>query len=116
MSLICFFGEFTPLFGGKKRDIWGCTCEVCKDIFKEKYGYELPLDFTDDVKAFRQMTIVNFLEYLANEASKKGLKNSVCLFPTTDPRYGIYEWEKLPCLKAWISLEATLTGTPINKT
>src|SRR3989337_1448402 len=95
-----FFGEFTPLFGGKKRDIWGCTCEVCKDIFKAEYGYEMPLDFTDDVKAFRQMTIVNFLEYLANEASKKGLKNSVCLFPTTDPRYGIYEWEKVAMIKS----------------
>lgn len=95
-----FFGEFTSLFGGKKRDIWGCTCEVCNDIFKEKYGYEMPVDFTDDVKAFRQMTIVNFLEYLANEASKKGLKNSVCLFPTTDPRYGIYEWEKVAMIKS----------------
>lgn len=95
-----FFGEFTPLFGDKKRDIWGCTCDVCKDIFKEKYGYEMPIDFTDDVKAFRQMTIVNFLEYLANEAAKKGLKNSVCLFPTTDPRYGIYEWEKITMIKS----------------
>ena len=95
-----FFGEFTSLFGGKKRDIWGCTCEVCNDIFKEKYGYEMPVDFTDDVKAFRQLTIVNFLEYLANEASKKGLKNSVCLFPTTDPRYGIYEWEKVAMIKS----------------
>lgn len=95
-----FFGEFTPLFGGKKRDIWGCTCEVCKDIFKQQYGYEIPVDFTDDVKAFRQTTIVAFLEYLANEAAKKGLKNSVCLFPTTDPRYGIYEWEKVAMIKS----------------
>jgi len=95
-----FFGEFVPLFGDKKRDIWGCSCEVCKDIFKEKYGYEMPIDFSDDVKAFRQMTIVNFLEYLANEASKKGLKNSVCLFPTSDPRYGIYEWEKVAMIKS----------------
>ncbi|OHC06638.1 MAG: hypothetical protein A3K50_06515, partial [Planctomycetes bacterium RIFOXYD12_FULL_42_12] len=95
-----FFGEFTPLFGGKKRDIWGCTCEVCNDIFKAKYGYEMPVDFTDEVKAFRQMTIVNFLEHLANEASKKGLKNSVCLFPTADPRYGIYEWEKVAMIKS----------------
>ena len=95
-----FFGEFTPLFGGKKRDIWGCTCEVCKDIFKVKYGYEMPVDFTDDVKAFRQMTIVDFLECMANEAAKKGLVNSVCLFPTTDPRYGIYEWEKVAMIKS----------------
>lgn len=94
-----FFGEFAPLFGGAKRDIWGCTCERCINIFKTTYGYEMPLDFTEDVKAFRQTTLLNFLEYLANEASKKGLKNSLCLFPTTDPRYGIYDWEKAAMIK-----------------
>ena len=90
-----FFGEFSPLFGDKKRDVWGCTCKTCEGLFKETYSYEMPTDFTDDVKAFRQMTIVHFLEFLANAAAKKGLKNAVCLFPTTDPRYGIYEWEKV---------------------
>ncbi|MFO0795558.1 MAG: hypothetical protein U0586_16015 [Candidatus Brocadiaceae bacterium] len=95
-----FFGEFTPLFGGKKRDIWGCTCEICNGMFKETYGYEMPIDFTDEVKAFRQMTIVRFLEYAANEASQMGLSNAVCLFPTTDPRYGIYEWEKVAMIKS----------------
>jgi len=95
-----FFGEFTPLFGGKKKDIWGCVCSTCSDLFKQKYGYEIPMDFTDEVKAFRQSTIVNFLEHMANIAAKKGLKNSVCLFPTTDPRYGIYEWEKVAMIKS----------------
>src|SRR3990172_8386390 len=59
----------------------------------------MPLDFTDDVKSFRQMTIVSFIEFLSNEASRKGLKNSVCLYPTTDPRYGIFEWEKVAMIK-----------------
>jgi hypothetical protein len=94
-----FFGEFSPLFGGKKRDIWGCTCQTCQGFFKEIYGYEMPVDFTDDVKSFRQTTIINFLEYLANIATKKGMINSVCLFPTTDPRYGIFEWEKVAMIK-----------------
>ena len=43
------------------------------------------MDFTDEVKAFRQMTIVRFLEFLANAAAKKGLKNAVCLFPDNRP-------------------------------
>ncbi|WP_169704302.1 hypothetical protein [Candidatus Kuenenia stuttgartiensis] len=60
----------------------------------------MPLEFTGEVKAFRQSTIVDFLEYLANTASQKGLRNSVCLFPTTDPRYGIYEWEKVAMIKS----------------
>ncbi|MDR4508548.1 MAG: hypothetical protein MRJ65_10000 [Candidatus Brocadiaceae bacterium] len=94
-----FFADFIPLFGGGKRDIWGCSCEICKNSFREYHGYEMPTDFTEDVKLFRQMTIVDFLEYLSSEASKKGLKNSVCLFPSTDPKYGIYDWEKVAMIK-----------------
>lgn len=94
-----FFGEFKPLFGGVKRDIWGCTCERCMNIFQTTYGYEMPVDFADDVKSFRQATIVDFLEYLANEASGRGLKNALCLFPVADPRYGIYDWGKAAMIK-----------------
>lgn len=93
-----FYGEFTELFG-KKRQIWGCTCSTCKDIFKNSYGYEMPQGFTDEVKDFRQETIINFLEYLSDHASSKGLKNSVCVFPFSEPKYGVYEWEKLVKLK-----------------
>lgn len=66
-----FYGEFTDLFG-KTRIIWACTCPTCKDIFKNCYGYEMPLDLTEDVIEFRQSTILNFLEYLSNISSKKG--------------------------------------------
>ena len=93
-----FYGEFTELFG-KTREIWGCTCLTCKGIFKNNLGYEMPLEFTDDVKAFRQETIINFLEFLADHSSNKGLKNAVCVFPVSEPKYGIYEWEKIVKLK-----------------
>ncbi|MHC4268923.1 MAG: hypothetical protein ACYSTS_10680 [Planctomycetota bacterium] len=93
-----FYGEFTELFG-KTRQIWGCTCTTCKDIFKNSYGYEMPHEFTDDVKEFRQETILNFLEYLSDHSSSKGLKNAVCVFPVSEPKYGVYEWEKLVKLK-----------------
>ncbi len=93
-----FYGEFTELFG-KTRIIWGCTCSTCKDIFKNCYGYEMPLEFTKDVMEFRQKTILDFLEYLSNISSKKGLKNAVCVFPVSEPKYGIYQWEKVVKIK-----------------
>jgi len=93
-----FYGEFTELFG-KTRKIWGCTCLTCKDIFRNNFGYEMSLEFTDDVKTFRQETIINFLEFLSDHSSSKGLKNAVCVFPISEPKYGIYQWDKLVKLK-----------------
>jgi hypothetical protein len=89
-----FYGEFTELFA-KTKIIWGCTCSTCKDIFKNSYGYDMPMEFTDDVMEFRQETILNFLEYLSDHSSSKGLKNAVCVFPISEPKYGIYQWDKL---------------------
>ncbi|MFQ5965601.1 MAG: hypothetical protein ACE5KZ_15105 [Candidatus Scalinduaceae bacterium] len=93
-----FYGEFKDLFG-KTRVIWGCTCTTCKDIFKDYYGYEMPLDLTEDIKEFRQNTILKFIEYLSDISSKKGLQNAVCVFPIKDPKYGIYQWEELVKMK-----------------
>jgi len=93
-----FYGELTELFG-KKRIIWGCACTACKDIFKDYYGYEMPLDFTEHVTEFRQNTILNFIEYLSDVSSKKGLKNAVCVFPSNEPKYGIYQWEGIVKMK-----------------
>ncbi len=113
-----FYGEFTELFG-KTRKIWGCTCLTCKDIFKNNFGYEMPLEFTDDVKAFRQETIINFLEFLSDHSSSKGLKNAVCVFPISEPKYGIYEWEKIVKIKNidvfgsdpyWISYDESVSN------
>jgi len=94
-----FFGDFIPLIGGKKREIWGCACEVCNDHFKQHFGYDMSCDFTEEVKIFRQLTIIHFLEFLADAAAKNGLKNSVCLLPANDPRYGVFEWERIAMIK-----------------
>lgn len=93
-----FYGELNELFG-KTRTIWGCMCSTCKDIFKNQYGYEMPLDFTEEIMVFRQNTILNFLEYLTDASSGKGLKNAVCVFPSDEPKYGIYQWESVVKMK-----------------
>ncbi len=60
----------------------------------------MPQEFTNDVMAFRQNSILNFLEFLTDHSSSKGLKNAVCVLPYSEPKYGIYEWEKVVKLKS----------------
>jgi len=89
-----YYGELKPLFG-KKRDVWGCSCNVCKRLFREKFGYEMMGQFSDDISKFRQATILGFIESLCELAVSKGLINALCVFPMHDPRFGIYQWEKI---------------------
>lgn len=89
-----YYGELKPLFG-RTREVWGCSCDVCKRLFREKFGYEMTGQFSEDVTRFRQATILGFLESLSGLAVSKGLINALCVFPTHDPRFGIYEWQKI---------------------
>ncbi len=88
-----YYGELKPLFG-KKRDVWACSCGVCKRLFRDKFGYEMMGQFSDDITRFRQATILGFIESLSGLAVSKGLINSLCVLPARDARFGIYEWEK----------------------
>lgn len=88
-----YYGELVPLFG-KPQIVWACTCQTCQRLFLEEYRHEMPTDFNEEVKKFRQDTILRFIGSLCKIASKKGLKNALCIFPTLDPRYGVYEWEE----------------------
>ncbi|HHT9141248.1 MAG TPA: hypothetical protein ACFYEA_07355 [Candidatus Tripitaka californicus] len=89
-----YYGELMPLFG-KPEVVWACTCQTCQRLFLEEYRHEMPADFfNEEVKKFRQDTILRFIGSLCKAASGKGLKNALCIFPTLDPRYGVYEWEE----------------------
>jgi hypothetical protein len=88
-----YYGDLVPLFG-KPQVVWACACQTCQRLFLEEYHHEMPADFNDEVKRFRQATLLGFIGLLCKSASQKGLKNALCIFPTLDPRYGIYEWEE----------------------
>ncbi|MDI6760816.1 MAG: hypothetical protein QMD05_08310 [Candidatus Brocadiaceae bacterium] len=88
-----YYGELVPLFG-KPQVVWACTCQTCQRLFLEEYRHEMPSDFNEEVKKFRQDTILRFIGSLCKAASGKGLRNALCIFPTLDPRYGVYEWEE----------------------
>jgi hypothetical protein len=88
-----YYGELVPLFG-LPQTVWACNCQTCQRRFLEEYRYEMPAHINDEVRKFRQDTILRFIGSLCKTASEKGLKNALCIFPTLDPRYGIYEWEE----------------------
>ena len=41
---------------------WSCRCEKCRAKFKARFGYEMPAELTDDVKKFREDSLIDFLK------------------------------------------------------
>jgi hypothetical protein len=48
----------------------------------------MPREFTAEVKAFRESTLLDLLSELCRTAHEKGLRNALCLFPTDLAAHG----------------------------
>jgi len=83
-------------------DIWTCRCDVCRRIFRETYGYDMPETLTEDVKEFRQNSIFDLLESLTSRVKKLDgeLTNILCLIPEHTGMHGIYSWEPILNLRS----------------
>jgi len=61
---------------------WACYCETCLGLFRDRYGFEMPPEFTAEVRAFREQSLVDLLTELADLGHEKGMRNALCLLPT----------------------------------
>jgi hypothetical protein len=79
---------YTPLWRRDFRPAWACYCETCLRAFKERYGGDMPREFTPEVKAFREATLLDLLTELSRESYVKGMRTCLCLFPTDLAAHG----------------------------
>ena len=58
---------------------FSCACPVCKQLFKERYGREMPVIPDADCYDFQEWTIVNYFREVTAYAHAKGMENIVCV-------------------------------------
>lgn len=64
-----------------KEDFFTCACPLCKKLFKERFGKEMPVKPDADVLAFQEWTIVHYFEQVTTHSRLKGMENIVCVMP-----------------------------------
>ena len=90
----------------KDKTLWACRCDVCRRLFKARFGYSMPVKLNDDVKLFKEDSIVDFLktmcDYVKLQATGYRLqaKNAVCFLPFKGPLGGIMDWSKAARIKS----------------
>ncbi len=68
---------------------YACACPRCRELFRVKYGYDMPDEINGDVSAFRLDTIRDYFADVTAYSASKGMKNVVCVMPGEDGQYGI---------------------------
>ena len=73
---------------------WGCCCDVCR----ERFGDAFPGELTDEVLAFREASMVDFLGELTAHVRARGGRNTICLLPVVEGAVGISDWDAVAAL------------------
>lgn len=77
---------------------WSCRCACCKDLYRKRFNSEMPLEFTDKVKIFREESLINFLDEMTCDVHNRGKKNCVCMLPPWFSA-GLDNWDNVARLK-----------------
>jgi hypothetical protein len=73
---------------------WACYGEECLELFRARYGGEMPREFTPEVRAFREASLLDLLSELSDFGHKQGMRNALCLIPTDLAAHGFPEPEE----------------------
>ncbi len=79
---------YVGFWRGDLSGAWACRCEVCLSLFRERHGGEMPAEFTAEVRAFREASLLELLNELCRHGHEKGLRNALCLLPTDLAAHG----------------------------
>jgi hypothetical protein len=93
-----------PEHFGLPSERWGCRCRACAALFRERHGHELPAEVDDELLAFREDSLVDFVGELVAHVAGRGARATVCLLPLTGGMHGISDWSRVARLPGLTTL------------
>jgi hypothetical protein len=86
-----------PHYANWHDEDWACRCPICRGLYWEETGGEMPVELTREVIDFREGRAVGFLRELSEtvKGADPSLDVIVCLLPTQSPLIGITDWERI---------------------
>ena len=85
---------YVPLWRGDFSGAWACRCDACLGLFRDRFAGDMPAEFAGEVRAFRELSLIDLLEELCRAGQQKGLRNALCLIPTNLHEHGFPEQQQ----------------------
>ncbi len=84
------------IFPTKLSPYYVCNCATCKNLFLQRYHYEMPQKENEDVIAFKEKSLVQFLQDLCKTVKKtdQSKRNIICVMPSQSTT-GLSHWDKI---------------------
>ncbi len=78
-----------------------CVCDVCQEKYEALHGRAMPMDYTDEIRRFREDNMHQFLVETCKTV-KEGDSSTdvcVCIIPADFEFLGITDWDKIASIK-----------------
>jgi len=93
------FWDEPHFFFRKGSDAWSCRCGLCRGLFHDRFGTDMPLERTPELRLFRQERLLGLLRRWTDRVRTHGVRNNVCLLPDTFDA-GLPDWDSVAALPA----------------
>jgi hypothetical protein len=60
---------------------WSCRCATCLEMFRDRFGHDMPTELTAEVMDFRVSAVLDIMTDITTYASGRGVTQTVCLLP-----------------------------------
>ena len=87
-----------PSHFDEPEERWGCRCDRCRQKYREAHGEDMPAELTPEVQAFREASLVEFIEDITAHVAGIGGRNTVCLLPLVGGAQGLSDWSAVAAI------------------
>lgn len=109
---------YIPGWAGHPKEMWGCCCNVCKELFRDRFGHDMPKEKNEEVIIFQEARLFDFLKDLCDtvKSNNPKIKNCICLLPHKDSIAGWSKFVSIPSLDIfgtdpyWVGTNETVTN------
>jgi len=92
-----FWDEPHFFFRKGKSGEWACRCGVCQELFRDLMGHAMPVTQDDEIRSFRQESLLGLLDRWTRRVAAQGKRNCICLLPDTFDA-GLPDWDSVAAL------------------
>jgi hypothetical protein len=84
-----------PVRFDRPADAWTCVCAACEAGFRDRFGHAMPRELTEEVTAFREDVLADFVREVVAHVDAIGGRSTVCLLPSVDGLHALDTWEPI---------------------
>lgn len=99
---------------------WSCRCSFCQQKFQDLFHHEMPLIENEEVRTFKQNSLVSFIQQLGRLVRNACMKNILFLTANLPPQQAEKDWQTFAQMIEIDSLSTgyywTFAGTKVEDT